>query len=162
MDAVMLLAVDAAHEEPQRHVAAAIDMVRDLASKTGDRVIVLHVHEFAVGRFGRIQIDCADGEGELLASGAANRLRDAGVRAEAEIKEADYGHVARAIVAAADRHDARLLVLGSSTRRDLPLIPFGSTAARVLHLSKRPVLIVPMQPDRPAGAKTQAEPATAG
>lgn len=26
-----------------------------------DKVIVLHVHEFAVGRFGRIQVDCADG-----------------------------------------------------------------------------------------------------
>lgn len=148
MSATMLLAVDTARYEPGRHVTAAAEMVKDLASKTGDRVIVLHVHEFAVGRFGRIQIDCPDDQGELLATGIARNLQDAGIRAEAEISEADYGHVARAILAAADHHDARILVLGSSTRKDLPTVPFGSIAARLLHLSSRPVLIVPMHPDR--------------
>jgi nucleotide-binding universal stress UspA family protein len=140
----MLLAADTARYEPGRHVTAAVEMVGDLASKTGDRVVVLHVHEFASGRFGRMQIDCADGQGEQLASGIAQDLKNAGIQAEAEIREADYGHVARAILAAAEEHDARILVLGSSTKRDLPSITFGSVAARVLHLSKRPVLIVPM------------------
>jgi len=148
MSATMLLAVDTARYEPGRHVGAAAEMVRDLASKTGDRVIVLHVHEFAVGRFGRIQIDCADEQGESVAAGIAASLRDAGIAAEAEVREADYGHVARAILAAAEHHDARILVLGSSTKKDLPTVPFGSVASRLLHLSSRPVLIVPMHPDR--------------
>lgn len=76
----MLLAVDTARYEPGRHVNAAVEMVRDLASKTGDRVVVLHVDEFASGRFGRMQIDCADDQGEQLASGIVGDLHDAGIR----------------------------------------------------------------------------------
>ncbi len=149
MSATILLAVDAARYEPGQHVTAAAKMVRELASKTGDRVVVLHVHEFAVGRFGRIQIDCDDDQGEVLATGIVANLRASGIMADAEIREADYGHVARAILAAAEHHDARILVLGSSTKKDLPVVPFGSVAARLLHRSSRPVLIVPMDPDRP-------------
>jgi nucleotide-binding universal stress UspA family protein len=149
MSATMLLAVDAARDEPGHHVAAATEMVRELASKTGDRVVVLHVHEFAVGRFGRIQIDCDDDQGERLASGIAASLRASGITAEAEIREAGYGHIARAILAAAEHHDARILVLGSSTKKDLPVVPFGSVSARLLHRSSRPVLIVPMHAHRP-------------
>src|ERR1700759_1752579 len=57
-----LLAVDTAAHDPARHIVAAAVMTRELAHDSGDHVIVLHVHEFAVGRFGRIRIDCADGK----------------------------------------------------------------------------------------------------
>jgi len=147
MSTTMLLAVDAARQEAGRHVTAAVDMVRDLAGKTGDHVVVLHVHEFATGRFGRLQIDCAEGQGEKLVDGIVRDLQDAGIQAEAEIREADYGHIARAIMAAAEEHDSRITVLGSTTTKDLPVIAFGSVAARLLHLSRRPVLIVPMHGD---------------
>src|SRR6266700_3132690 len=120
----ILLAVDTAAHDPAWHVVAATDMTRELARDSGDHVIVLHVHEFAVGRFGRIRIDCAD----------------------EEIIETNTGHVAAAILAAAKRHDARLVVLGSSSRTDLPRMPLGSVAARLLHTATRPVLIVP-RPD---------------
>jgi nucleotide-binding universal stress UspA family protein len=53
--------------------------------------------------------------------------------------------VARAILAAADEHEARIIVLGSSGRTDLPHLPFGSVSTRLLHLARRPVLIVPKQ-----------------
>jgi hypothetical protein len=36
-------------------------MTRDLSRDSGDHVIVLHVHEFATGRFGRLRVDCAEG-----------------------------------------------------------------------------------------------------
>jgi len=144
MSTTMLLAVDAARQEPGLHVTAAVDMVRDLAGKTGDRVVVLHVHEFAIGRFGRLQIDCADGQGEHLVAGIVRDLQEAGIQAEAEIREADYGHIARAILAAAEEHDSRITVLGSTTKKDLPAVALGSVAGRLLHLSRRPVLIVPM------------------
>jgi hypothetical protein len=41
----MLLAVDTTRYEPARHVTAAVEMVRDLGPKTGDRVVVLHVQQ---------------------------------------------------------------------------------------------------------------------
>jgi nucleotide-binding universal stress UspA family protein len=155
MSATMLLAVDTARYEPSRHVNAAIELVRDLASRTGDTVIVLHVHEFAVGRFGRLQVCCPDGEGEKLVASVVAELKAAGASADSDIRDADLGYIARAIVTASNDHDARVLVLGSTTRHDLPPVTFGSVAGRLLHLSTRPVLIVPMHrpesSEHPAG-----------
>ena len=142
----ILLAVDTAVHDPVRHVVGAADMTRDLARDSGDHVIVLHVHEFAVGRFGRIRIDCADGEGEGVVEKIVSDLREAGISAEGEITEANTGHVAAAILAAAKHRDVRLVVLGSSSRTDLPRVLLGSVAARLLHMATRPVLIVP-RPD---------------
>jgi nucleotide-binding universal stress UspA family protein len=145
----ILLAVDTAAHDPAWHVVAAADMTRELARDSGDHVIVLHVHEYAVGRFGRIRIDCADEEGEAVVEKIVSDLREAGISADGEIIETNMGHVAAAILTAAKRHDARLVVLGSSSRTDLPRMLLGSVAARLLHMATRPVLIVP-RPDTPS------------
>lgn len=152
MNKTILLAVDAA-----RHVQAAADMTRELSRDSGDQVVVLHVHEFAVGRFGRIRVDCADGEGEQLVTAVVNDLRSAGISAEGDIREAEFGHISRRILEIADDYDARIIVLGARGRHDLPHLPLGSVSHRVLHGAHRPVLIVP----RPAAqaAAAGAEPA---
>jgi nucleotide-binding universal stress UspA family protein len=144
----ILLAVDAASGEPDRHVAAAAAMTRELARDTGDHVIVLHVHEFTTGRFGRIQVDCGESEGEGVVKSVVSDLEAAGVSAEGEISETHVGHLASAILKAANEHDARLLVLGSTSRTDLPRFLLGSVASRLLHMATRPVLIVP-RTDKP-------------
>jgi nucleotide-binding universal stress UspA family protein len=148
----IVLAVDAASGDPARHVTAAADLTRDLGRDTGDHVIVLHVHEFATGRFGRLCVDCGEGDGEAVVATIVAGLRAAGVSAEGEIREVNFGHVAAGILHAAAEHDARLVVLGSSSRTDLPRIPLGSVASRLLHMATRPVLIVPR-------TDTHAEPA---
>jgi nucleotide-binding universal stress UspA family protein len=144
MNKTIVLAVDA-----KSHVSAAAGMTRELSQDSGDRVIVLHVHEFAVGRWGRMQVDCGEGEGEALVSEVVTDLKNAGIAAEGEIREAQLGHIARNILAAADEHDARVVVIGAGGRADLPHLPFGSVSHRLLHLATRPVLIVPPQ----SGAK---------
>jgi hypothetical protein len=84
----ILLAVDAAPgDDPARHVSAASAMARELAQGTGDHVIVLHVHEYAVGRFGRLQVDCSDGEGEGVVNAVVANLTAHGVSAGAEIRK---------------------------------------------------------------------------
>ncbi len=143
MSKTILLAVDAARHVPQSHVAAAVTMTRELSQDTGDQVIVLHVHEFAVGRFGRLQVDCAEGQGESLVAETVADLRSAGITADGTVREADFGHVARKILAVADEYDARMVVLGASGRTDMPHVPFGSVSHRLMHLATRPVLIVP-------------------
>lgn len=80
-------------------------------------------------------------------------------RVDGEVRTADYGHIARAILAAAHECDARIVVLGSSSRTDLPYLPFGSVSTRVLHLAGRPVLIVPWQE---TGARTPEQAHTDG
>ena len=155
MSKTIVLAVDVARHSPERNVARAVEMTRELAHDTGDRVIVLHVHEFAVGRFGRMQVDCHEGEGEKLVADIVAGLKDGGINAGGAIRDADYGHVARQILHVADEYDPRVLVLGASSRTDVPLVPFGSVAHRLLHISSRPVLIVPR------GADAAAEPEAA-
>jgi nucleotide-binding universal stress UspA family protein len=142
MSKTIVLAVDTTS-----HAAAAADLARDLAAGTGDRVVVLHVHEFAIGRFGRIQVDCAEGDGENVVAEIVGRLSDAGIAAEGDIRKIQVGHIARAIFAAAEELDARMIVLGSASTRDVPRIPFGSVSLRLLHLSTRPVLLVPQAPE---------------
>lgn len=158
----ILLAADAASHDPARHVLAAAAMTGDLARDSGDHVIVLHVHEFATGRFGRIQVDCGDGEGEGVVAKIVADLQAEGVSAEGEIREANLGHVARAILNAAQDHQARLVVLGSSSRTDLPRVPLGSVASRLLHMATRPVLIVPRTDAHAEPVSSPAVAATAG
>jgi nucleotide-binding universal stress UspA family protein len=156
----ILLAVDAAAGDPARHVAAAAAMTRELAHDTGDHVIVLHVHEFTTGRYGRIQVDCGEGEGEGVVKSIVSDLQAAAISAEGEIRETHVGHLASAILKAANEHDARLLVLGSSSRTDLPRFLLGSVASRLLHMASRPVLIVPRS-DTPIQAAKMTAAATA-
>jgi nucleotide-binding universal stress UspA family protein len=152
----ILLAVDAASGDPARHVSAAAVMTRELARDTGDHVVVLHVHEFATGRFGRIQVDCGEGDGEGVVESIVSDLRAAGVSAEGEIRETHVGHIAAAIRRTADEQDARIVVLGSSSRTDLPRVLLGSVASRLLHMATRPVLIVPRSDTPTQAAKTAA------
>lgn len=141
----ILLAVDVARREFSEHVDPATRETLEISRATGDRVVVLHVHEYAYGRFGRLQVDCVEGAGEKVVERTVSELRAAGVQAEGAMGSADFGHVARAILKAADECDARMVVLGSSSRTDLPLLPFGSVCHRLLHLARRPVLIVPWE-----------------
>jgi len=129
--------------DPGQHIPAAAAMTRELSRDSGDHVIVLHVHEFSVGRYGRIRVDCADGEGERTVDAIVADLKAHGVSAEAEIRETHVGHIAGTILAAAHDHEARMIVLGSSSRTDLPRIPLGGVATRLLHTATLPVLIVP-------------------
>ena len=151
MNKSILLAVDTTS-----HTAAAADMARDLAAGTGDRVVVMHVHEFAVGRFGKIQVDCGDGEGERVVTELVDRLSAAGVAAEGNIRKTPVGRIARTILDAANELDVRMIILGSSSTHDVPWLPFGSVSLRLLHTSGKPVLIVPKTavPDRAAAPQT--------
>lgn len=151
MSKTILLAVDSTG-----HTEAAVEMARDLASDSGDRVVVLHVHEYAFGRFGRIQVDCAEGEGERVAADIADRIRGFGVDATVDVRKTDIGHIARSIVAASDELDARMIILGSARTHDLPRLPFGSVSLRLLHMSEKPVLIVPRVASSDRGAATSA------
>jgi nucleotide-binding universal stress UspA family protein len=148
----ILLGVDADHYAPE-----ATGLARELCLATGDKIILVHVHEFAIGRFGKLQVDCTADETEQLMSDIQASLSQAGIDAVTEFWEVPVGRIAKAIIEAADEHDVRYIVLGSSHSTDLPHLPVGSVSLRVLHHSRRPVMVVP----RRAGAKAVAQTATA-
>lgn len=130
----VLLAVDAEHYAPE-----AAELTRDLCRGTGDSVLVLHVHQYAIGRFGKLRVDCPEDEAEQRLPEIVSALQNAGIPAKHEI----MGNVAQAIVEVADQHDARMIVVGSRRPTDLPHITIGSVSNKLLHLAKRPVLMVP-------------------
>ena len=59
MSSTILLATDARHD-----VAEPIELARELCQGTQGRVLVLHIHEFSVGRYGRVQLCCLEDQAE--------------------------------------------------------------------------------------------------
>ena len=136
MSGSILLAVD-----DSKHSRRAAEVVEQLATATGATVTVLHVHEVAVGRWGRLRID--DSVGDSFAAGIADGLVAAGVDARADAREAQLHEVAQAIIAAADEIDADFIAVGSRGRSDVGSLTLGSVSHKLLHMSHRPVLVVP-------------------
>ncbi len=132
----ILLAVD-----DSKHSQRAAEVVRQIAEHTTAAVVVLHVDEVAIGRWGRLRID--DSSEDEFASAITAELRAAGVLATTEIREVNYHGVARAILLAADDLESDFIVVGSQGRSDVGPIALGSVSHKVLHTSQRPVLIVP-------------------
>ena len=142
----ILLAIDVAPGDPLRHVRAAVEMTRELIRDDGDRVVVLHVREFSIARLGRMMTDAGGADGLRAVYAVVTGLQASGIHAVGQVREADIGHVAQAILDAARDLGARLIILGSRSQTDLRRSPLGSVAARLLHQATVPVLIVP-QPE---------------
>jgi nucleotide-binding universal stress UspA family protein len=125
------------------HSARAIETVATLAPKLGAEVVVLHCHERElVGRAGLIDFETPQEISELTAK-AVGRLREAGVQVDARVEVVHFGQVARSIVDVADEIGADLIAMGTRGESDLEAMLVGGIAHKVIHLSKRPVLVVP-------------------
>lgn len=132
----ILLAVD-----DSRYAPKTADIVERLARQTDAEVTVLHVHEIALGEWGRIQLDSPSGDES--ARTIAGRLTDAGLHATVMTRESAPRSVAQEILAVADQIDADVIAVGSRGMTDLGSLAFGSVSHKLLHLSRRPVLVVP-------------------
>jgi nucleotide-binding universal stress UspA family protein len=77
--------------------------------------------------------------GTEVGNTAVEQARDAG--ADAELKLIDQGPV-DALIHLADQVDARMIVVGSYGDSPLKGAILGSTPHKLVHLSKRPVLVV--------------------
>lgn len=86
-------------------------------------------HQEALQEYGRTAI-----------SHAVERANAAGVATGTEIVTAKP---AEALIEVAARHDATLIVVGSHGESPIRSALLGSTPHRLLHLSTRPVLVVP-------------------
>jgi len=79
--------------------------------------------------------------GRTALSHAVERAQAAGVDTEVELVDAKP---AQALIQVADRHDATVIVVGTSGESPLRGAMLGSTPHKLLHLSTRPVLCVPV------------------
>jgi nucleotide-binding universal stress UspA family protein len=78
--------------------------------------------------------------GERYVKEAVERAGEAGVQATAEVV---FEKAHQALVDAGAKHDARMLVVGAHGESAIRGALLGSTAHKLLHLSERPVLVVP-------------------
>lgn len=121
---------------------AALDAALQFAGVMGDRVVVAFgyepggygeehsAHREAVRRFG-----------EGVTAPALERAREAGVEAELALVPE---RPADALIALAEEHDARAIVVGTHGESPLRGALLGSTPHKLLHLSRRPVVVVPV------------------
>lgn len=121
---------------------AALDSALELAGEVGDRVVAVFgyappglwggeiaEHEEAIEEFG-----------EKMLAKARSQATAKGVEIQAQLVPK---RAAEALIETADERDARMIVVGSFGDPPLKGIILGSTPNKLLHLSERPVLVVP-------------------
>jgi nucleotide-binding universal stress UspA family protein len=127
--------------EPGR---AALDHALGLAGELGDRVTVV----FGYAPPGIWGGEIADHEQAIEELGG-RVTAEARERAAAAGAEIDVQLVAKraseALLEAAEQRDARMIVVGGTGDGAIKGILLGSTAMKLLHLSDRPLLVVPVK-----------------
>jgi nucleotide-binding universal stress UspA family protein len=121
---------------------AALDSALELAGELGDSVTAV----FGYAPPGLWGGEIAEHEeaieelGEKVLAGAMARAAERGVEIEAQLVAR---RAAEALIEAAEQRDARMIVVGSFGDPPLKGVILGSTPNKLLHLSERPVLVVP-------------------
>lgn len=121
---------------------AALEGALALAPQLGDEIVVVFgyappgiwggeiaEHEEAIEEFG-----------EKVTKQARDQASARGVEIEIELVAR---RPAEALIEVGDDRDARMIIVGSHGESQLKGMILGSTANRLLHLSDRPVLVVP-------------------
>jgi nucleotide-binding universal stress UspA family protein len=124
---------------------AALDAALGIAGELGDSVTVV----FGYAPPGLWGGEIAEHEeaieelGEKVVAGARARAAEQGVEIEAQLVAK---RAAEALIEVADQRDARMIVVGSFGDPPLKGVILGSTPNKLLHLSDRPILVVPAKP----------------
>jgi nucleotide-binding universal stress UspA family protein len=120
----------------------ALEVGIDVAKVYGDKLLIAFGYELnpvagEMADYAAALRELAESrlsEGKQLAAGS-------GLEVEAVIVEAAP---ARALVQLAQERDVRVIVVGTRGERPIRGALIGSTAHKLLHLSERPVLVVPL------------------
>jgi nucleotide-binding universal stress UspA family protein len=120
----------------------ALEQALSLAREFGDKLVIgFGVHPPGLGGGEGAEHREALREQALARTNEAlARARDAGVDAETELVD---DRPAPALAELAETHDARMIVVGTYGESPLRGAILGSTPHKLLHLSERPVLVVP-------------------
>jgi nucleotide-binding universal stress UspA family protein len=135
----ILVAVDDS-KQSERAAAAACT----LAKLSGGTVRLIHVRERqdVIGKSGgSFDVEYAE-EAKALVERAEATFKAAGVPVTSTIPHVAIGHIADEIVRAAEESDSDPIVMGSHGRSAVGAAVLGSNAYKVVHLSRRAVLIV--------------------
>jgi nucleotide-binding universal stress UspA family protein len=123
----------------------ALGAAAEIAKQYGEKLIIAFGYELnkVTGEIGDYHHALQELATTRLKEGAA-LVGDEGVEVEAVIMEEAP---AKALVELADTRDARMIVVGTRGESPLHGALLGSTPHKLVHLSTRPVLVVPLVED---------------
>jgi nucleotide-binding universal stress UspA family protein len=121
----------------------ALDEALAVASRFGEQLVVVY-GAAPPGRLGeefRSHLEALEEYGRTALAHAVERAEAAGATVTVAVVRAKP---AEALLAAAEEHEATMIVVGSNGESPLRGALLGSTPHKLLHLSTRPVLVVPV------------------
>lgn len=133
----IVLALDGSEASRQ-----AIAMAAELARRDDAKVVVAHVEEDVIGKGGG-PIHATEDEIQAEIRRQAEELSAQGIATTVEMRSVMLGGPAHAIDEIADSVDADLIVAGTRGQSPVSGLVLGSVTQRLLHISRRPVLVVP-------------------
>jgi nucleotide-binding universal stress UspA family protein len=113
----------------------------EVAKKFDAEILVLHVSEHDRGRAVVFSHE-SPAAATMLVGNTVKTARDAGVKAEGQLRDVAAGHVARAIVETAQANGIELIVMGSRGLSDVQGLLLGSVTHEVMKAASIPVLVV--------------------
>jgi nucleotide-binding universal stress UspA family protein len=119
----------------------------EVAQKFSSDVLVLHLSEHDRGRAVTYSLETPADATRMVAD-AVKAIREAGITAKGELRDAAAGHVAKAIVETAIANNIDLIVMGSRGLSDVQGLLLGSVTHKVIQIANIPVLV-----DRTRGVK---------
>lgn len=121
----------------------AFECARSLAKMHSSNVQVVHVVEIVLGRGGgRLPLNESDVQAKV--EGQVKELTDAGIKAQLIVHTVPAGGPAHAIAENAGEAKADLIITGTRGHTALAGMVLGSVPQRLLHLTRCPLLVVPL------------------
>jgi nucleotide-binding universal stress UspA family protein len=120
----------------------ALGVAEELAQREGARLVLAHVVQEIIGKGGGPLLATED-EIEAELRRLAQQLTARGVDTTLEIRRTVLGGPAAVLEAIAADAGADLIVVGTHGHAPVTELLVGSVTHRLLHVAKRPVLVVP-------------------
>ena len=125
---------------------AAIPPAVELARQNEGRIVIAHVDERIAAKGDMPSLRADEDEIKASIAGEAERINADGVDATVENAEVVLGGPAHSIAEIAESAAADVIVIGTTGRSRVGGLVLGGVAGRLLHIAKRPVLVVPSSP----------------
>jgi nucleotide-binding universal stress UspA family protein len=123
--------------------SAAIPAAVELARLSGGSIVVAHVDERIAAKGDMPSLRADEDEVKAAISKQADAITADGVDARLETASVVLGGPAHSIEDIAEAAGADVIVVGSKGRSGISGLLLGSVPDRLLHIAKRPVLVIP-------------------
>jgi nucleotide-binding universal stress UspA family protein len=121
----------------------ALALAESMAREETARLVVVHVVEIVGGKGGLYPRSVDEDEIQQRVEAQVEKLRADGLDASAVVRTIRLGGPAHEIANVAAAVDAELIVVGTRGRSPVSEVLLGSVPIRLLHITHRPVLVVP-------------------